>query len=713
MTTIPHPADSNGHPEESDEDEMNAVLPDSDDADEHDSDSHDEDVDEDGEEDDEDDDDDDDDLARARQTFFDMEALSESEESEDSYDDHRDCDGMYEEKETYFPQFTRLPMELRLKIWESFCPDLTAQSRVYDFPFNQNRFAEMIFVSQTQAARAVLAVHRESRTFALKSFPDTLEYYLDQPTVGRPTGRLCVLRFRKEKDIILLSNCETGSLRAGGSLCESIPGFTDRICNLAIQPRFFFTQEDIPRPPSDLFPLLKNVFCVVHHSHFSALSLRWCASDQAKYSPVMRFWETEEGVPKQSYEQMYCWPDFEKHRQDCEKEIPLDLMWRVVQLPNYPERNTNADGDEDFDDPRPIPSKEQIAEDVRKQLARLPMWPLVQFDTSGVTRLERLRAWNGKEEDWSESSSFSEDGFYSDDAEAWMDDYYESSGIDDDELAEDATNEDDDDLHVYDDDDSDAQDQSNSLIDFEGLSPLDNGFVAPGEDAGIGNAQFSSPEPESAAETATVDGASEEESDAPVTARRAVNNSRKRVIESDDEEEADEQIPRKRARLANRVQDSDDEEELGDNISRIIVRPIVVDDDSESENLVRPEPGSDGPDSEQDQEDESEQDESESESEEDDESDEDAAPVKRMSLAEKLQLHRRQNPISDDDDDDEDRDSDEPDEYDTRDNGDYQDDEDDEGEDDGDGRGGGAGHSFDFDEMDHEDDGDGEEEEEY
>lgn len=83
-----------------------------------------------------------------------------------------------------FPQFTRLPLELRRLVWQAYCPELAASARVLEFEVCQNEWdratedEHLIFGDRglrpaTQRIRTVLSVHQKSRAFALAALPDT------------------------------------------------------------------------------------------------------------------------------------------------------------------------------------------------------------------------------------------------------------------------------------------------------------------------------------------------------------------------------------------------------------------------------------------------------------------------------------------------------------------------------------------------------------
>ncbi|KAG5931835.1 hypothetical protein E4U60_005743 [Claviceps pazoutovae] len=109
-----------------------------------------------------------------------------------------------------FPRFMQLPPELRHQIWHFYCPDLSVKARVLGFTFQESEpppdgsddydtdflTTSFTLASQTKSLRAMLSTHRESRSIAVRIFPDELA--LD---VG---SRRAVVRFRKETDVVFL-----------------------------------------------------------------------------------------------------------------------------------------------------------------------------------------------------------------------------------------------------------------------------------------------------------------------------------------------------------------------------------------------------------------------------------------------------------------------------------------------------------------------------
>ncbi|KAK5662439.1 hypothetical protein OQA88_8350 [Cercophora sp. LCS_1] len=725
--------------------------------------------------------------------MFDMEA-SESDgesEDEDSRDESSDDDDDEYSRShlTSFPQFMLLPPEIRMRVWELYCPEMTANGRVYDalslgIDVPQ---ARMFMRQRTQSVRAVLSVHHESRAFAEKFFPHTLRI----PAPGDYEPPL-VLRFHREKDIVYLK---------GKTVRSETPvrGLTDQICNLGLTDVRAFEDFEIPRPSIDttpqsssedspsseisvpdhkaladtgldqndaqwaarVFPRLRNVFFHIDHEACSRKTIEWCVSDHVKRSPV---YEYSERLPhgRVWHQQLYCWPDLDAHRSWAETNLPLDRMWKTAGLvgyvpPNYVEDEDNLEEmDEAERAERDAERKAATKIAVRNQLAKLAIWPLLEFDSNGVSRFERLVAWSSNKEgfDWDSQSDYSDGIDHFDMGDYDLNEDYESEGIDDSEIEEHASSdEDEDDLMVLDDRESissDDDDGHEAASDFEGFSPThgQNGILRLTEDGEIPPARFSSPE----SDTATIESDSDGAGAATNLARRGTKKRLKpRVVESDSDEE--DETPKKRARTSHRIEDDESEEEDQAPVKRSRKRVVQSDSDEEDEGeaprsrarVASKRPAQDDEDDEDEddiprrqsrkrsaqcdsdeepqgvqrkrarfggrtlvEDDESEEsnksdEESEDES-ESGESDGDEAETKHMSLAERLQLHRQQNPVSDseqDQDSDSDRDPAiedmDGDDYDTRNYADFQDDDEGNGSDDEE-RGG--GYMIDMDEGD-------------
>lgn len=524
--------------------------------------------------------------------FFDIEA-SESNEPDESGSEQAEFDTDIHHS---FPHFCRIPVELRWRIWEFFCPDLAAQPRVFNFmamPATTGNGADEVWPdatisSQTAAARAMLATHRESRSLALGAFPDTLEFLNGGP----------MIRFNSADDVIRLEIHGTPSPRYGHIRLNA--GFRNAVRHLAICPNPFNAGGDIEGDVLEqlnfvrfllTFPHLKTIYSYANDYSHRREHLKWCVSDSI-YRYYCQTFEIEPGLGE-DLQFMYCWPDLIQNSDYAWSEIPMrnlgvsssDLSRVAVMLGDL------HASDEDI---------EPLNQGEVDWLSGIKVCPMVGFEfDSGLhnfnSLLDRKAAdnWNFD----SDSSSESEDSTDSD--------QYESDGIDDAEI------------------DGDREYSSDEEGDLEVIPLSDEesttleGLDLPQDEAGDDDpvALFSSPEPEPESSSSDESGALG--TTATQATIRMAKRPNRRIVSSDSEGDSDEDI---QARPVNR-------------------RPRVILSDSEDEdedagggkgpaaNPIRPETGQD-------------------DSSEKEESDEEGDKSRPMSLAERLQLHRQENPIS-------------------------------------------------------------------
>ncbi|KAG7284618.1 hypothetical protein NEMBOFW57_009223 [Staphylotrichum longicolle] len=579
------------------------------------------------------------DVDAHRNGLFDLEAA-------DSDDDRSSVDGNgvgHDESDSwdddhYFPQFKRLPFELRHQIWEWFCPDLTAKSRVYWFHalWTRRRSGRYDMVvgegplleQQTRPARAMLAVHQESRQLALKAFPDTLSF-----------DNHGILRFNAARDVVFLDSTETMMLVL--EALPTIPGFSEHIRNLALEPPVL---TDLESRASDVFggfENLKTVYYSIYPNEHKPQQVQWCTSDKVNRYSVATF-EEQPGLGEDG-QHLFCWPDVENHRHFADAEVPLDAL----------------------------------ADDMRADAIHLkgasfggaPIWPIALFLWDSHHRFDKLLEWDGEQE---------LDGWSSDEEDDGEPDEYESEGIDDSDISDHSLQSDpNDDLVVLDDDESERAGETSD----DGSSAA-SGSSRPGNQAGAIDltgddgeqiAEFSSPEQSSA----TLRGSDEsaEESDLPVPRTARLKRSRARVVEPDSEDDSDDALPRKRARTDRRqnpiILSSDDEEDERRKMrANRRARAVMLEDEDDEEGEEDNETNNHANKSQDGGTDWSGI--STSDAERVDSEEEASKP---LSLAEKLQLHRQRNPIPDSDDEDSDIEEMGDDDYDARNYADFQDDE--------------------------------------
>jgi hypothetical protein len=588
--------------------------------------------------------------------LFDLEAADSDDESDSNENGEAGGFGSWSE-DHFFPQFNRLPIELRHHIWEFFCPDLSVKGRVYCFILQQwfrkkdvsrgLTISEGAFLEQqTRPTRAMSAVHHESRQIALKASPDTLVFYDHS-----------VIRFNAERDMVLLDSTQLAGDQIDMYEVPRFRGFSEHIRHLALEPAMFTREIEREWNSSTLFgiyPNLKTLHYVSSPTYHRPQNLRWCTSELAKLYSFTTF-EDQPGLGEDS-QQLYCWPDFENPRAFVEAEVSLRAVSKDCFGDHIDTQGPNLDG--------------------------VTIWPMIEFGFDPKQPcFEDLLSWDGQADlGWD---------YHHDEDEEEEPNEYESEGIDDSDISsDDSLQSETGDLVVLGDDDDDSdQEEDRSAGGSSVLSGTsqhrsqDGAIDLTGDDPDV-IAAFSSPEQSSA----TLQGSDESahESDQPAPRKSRLKRPRARVVESDSEDDSADDIPRKRARTDNRqnpiVLSSDDEEDEGRKKRAKYQTRTVVSEDEDEENGRGTGNLDQGQDGGTDWSGISSSDDEDGESEE-----EEARP---LSLAEKLQLHRHNNPIPSSDDDDSDIEAMGGDDYDARNYADFQDDEEgNEGSDDGDGDG--------------------------
>ena len=230
----------------------------------------------------------------------------EAEES-DGFAEDEDEDGDGDEYEddhrrhSSFPQFSRLPAELRAMVWEIVDPYLRSKGRV--LALNMIKFPQpdlwesALLGDQTASARALLATCKESRDIALKHYPNTV----------RIRGGTGEVRFNSSNDIILLHPREQQppDVRNYGPWLQQVKylGF-DYSFN---EP---YSHDDLFPGLDHLIPLLENlcaIFCCFQGYELKKSDLTWSASESSK-----RFYmEIKEDLSYrfETLKMLYAWPD--------------------------------------------------------------------------------------------------------------------------------------------------------------------------------------------------------------------------------------------------------------------------------------------------------------------------------------------------------------------------------------------------------------------
>ncbi|KAK5630207.1 hypothetical protein RRF57_005922 [Xylaria bambusicola] len=269
--------------------------------------------------------------------LFDMEAEESDgqheDEDEDGDGDEYEYDIHSDDGPQYFPQFSRLPPELRAMIWEAVDPHLKSKGRV--LALNMVKFPQpdlwesALLAEQTAPARALLAASKESRDIALKHYPNAVR-------IERGT---CDIRFNSSSDIILLHPRE-----------QQPPDVRNFVSDLQ-QVKYLAFDYSFADPDShdDLFPgleslppLLENLsalFCCFQASELKDCDLAWSVSESSKEFYM-------EMVENPSYSDeilkiLYAWPDpnLEQNKVDCVGEecvLQFPAMAKISTLPIWP-----------------------------------------------------------------------------------------------------------------------------------------------------------------------------------------------------------------------------------------------------------------------------------------------------------------------------------------------------------------------------------------
>ncbi|KAH0596701.1 hypothetical protein MHUMG1_05821 [Metarhizium humberi] len=206
-----------------------------------------------------------------------------------------------------FPQFMRLPVELRRHVWELFCPDMVAPARVLNFALWKKSAIvpgrpgvvlvkeDWSLADQTEELRAMLVTHRESRIIALKRFPDKLR-------MNPPGFRGAVVWFNKERDVVNMDLIEWRKP-------YNFRGFAEEVQQVAI-PEKFGGERRITLV-RDMFPNLKRLYIRMDDNFMRQRDKRWCGTDYV-HRYVVQTYQKEIGLGEDT-EVLYCWPDVDRH----------------------------------------------------------------------------------------------------------------------------------------------------------------------------------------------------------------------------------------------------------------------------------------------------------------------------------------------------------------------------------------------------------------
>ncbi|KAK6082981.1 hypothetical protein SCUP515_02215 [Seiridium cupressi] len=417
-----------------------------------------------------------------------------------------------------FPQFRRLPIELRYHIWYFFDPYMRAPARVFNFQLVKTRYDKPLSVwpgatltQQITPAKTILSVHRESRALASKFYPDTA-------ALGGET-----IPVHKARDIFRFEGPwqeELGS-HQDGSIASILKGVRQVALDRGDADQY--DDEDITQLISNStfadLPDLETIYLCHSASECRTEDIQWSVLDST-HKFYLRTEQEQSGVGE-DLQYMYCWPSITNEVEESETIRPFK---------NDPEREYSGPGPQAF----------QTANGKN-------VFDMIEFAfDSGLIDFYDIReavfAGNIANHEFSdgETASDSEENEYG------------SEGIDDATIDDDSGGSDsEDDLAVQ------RSSPQEPESDFRGFSPLEaeaEGFADLLEPVGTG---FSSVEPESPKDA----GENESDSDNVLT-RKTTRRKRHIMTDSDDDEgSVSPDVPNTRHRQKRIVlSDSEDEE---------------------------------------------------------------------------------------------------------------------------------------------------------
>ncbi|KAG5931834.1 hypothetical protein E4U60_005742 [Claviceps pazoutovae] len=354
---------------------------------------------------------------RNHNSLIDDEAEESGEESSSRHDS-RNGDAA---PRPAFPQFMQLPPELRHQIWHLYCPDLSAKARVLQFsvgpssailqrPDHYSVKDHFSLADQTESLRVLLSMNSESRSIALRKYPDEL-------VMDAGSGN-AIVRFRKETDVVILTDWKSHTN-------YFLPGFADKVESVSINPTESYREalgiddefnfydgtilKVVPAMKS-LFPNLKRLY-TLWSGLFQSTNLmeEWCGTDFV-HTYMVETHERESGLGEDT-KSLFCWPDLDRH---------ADFTNHILRLC----------------------SPDKIKD------TGLEVWPLVEFESqSGIKMYEKMRRLYLNPHLWPDLNIGDSDDPTTGSPHITLDDSdsdadgtdlneYESEGIDDEEIIE-------------------------------------------------------------------------------------------------------------------------------------------------------------------------------------------------------------------------------------------------------------------------------------
>lgn len=292
-----------------------------------------------------------------------------------------------------FSLLLSLPAELRIRIWEAECPELTTQPQMlqveFDLKHDEVRPGDNLW-RQTASVRRILSICADSRSHALRALPNT---------ISLNKGKALV-RYRATRDLIRLDP----DFANGGHGIEwrSVTGFSEQVVNLALNLAF------LPWVTMSaaqyfrlylLFPNLRYIFVTTWGLVKRPKDLAWTTSPNTRRTELAVLEEFQEG--RKDLVMTYTWPDLPRHEAWAGAAIPvreMALSYHGMSANGHGMRGDVVMGQRALtailDYTRDTLEGMELAGTVftEEELAHLRgiwMWPLVSLPESILQRLER------------------------------------------------------------------------------------------------------------------------------------------------------------------------------------------------------------------------------------------------------------------------------------------------------------------------------------
>lgn len=285
-------------------------------------------------------------------SWSDSQNLNASDIDSDAPVNHGD-DSDEDVEDPSFPQFNRLPADVRLCVWEHYCPELTAPLRILEFDVawkhgsmasldNSMVFDGWSLKGSTRRIRKLLAVSGESRALVERALPDTICFSGHPQTLRSLYPKMAAgshpvitgtVRYRKETDIILLQSPIDdidGFLRDDPDQgMFSVTGFADTVHNLGVDLAGYMASDSRRWVPllKRNFPALRILFHSINCRSFPPRYMKWCLPHRAHHYTHTSI-SNYRGPPR-VFRILYCWPTAETA---AKGKIPRRITKRIRPL---------------------------------------------------------------------------------------------------------------------------------------------------------------------------------------------------------------------------------------------------------------------------------------------------------------------------------------------------------------------------------------------